>query len=193
MADFIYSTLKFLAGLAGFQHGFINAWEAIRDFLELGGDVLIFIGILTTIMWVMIIERLIYFSRQHPLLMRRTIAAWNARKERKSWYAHRIREYMISEVKIKANRSLDLIKACVALCLLLGLLGTVTGMVRVCEVMAAVGTGNPRAMASGVSLATIPTMSGMVAALSGLFLSVWLQRKASMEVETLGEHMTMDN
>lgn len=193
MTDLIYSTLKFLTGLVGLDHGFVNMWESIRDFLELGGDVLILIGILMTIMWVMIIERLIYFSRKHPQIVQETIAAWNARRERKSWYAHQIRESMISEVKMSANRSLDLIKACVALCPLLGLLGTVTGMVKVFEVMATLGTGNPRAMASGVSQATIPTMSGMVAALSGLFLSVWLQRKANVEVESLGEHMTMDH
>ena len=61
------------------------------------------------------------------------------------------------------------------------------------EVMAVLGTGNARAMADGVSKATIPTMCGMVAALSGLFISVWLQRKAQSEIEILGEHMTMDH
>ena len=53
----------------------------------------------------------------------------------------------------------------------MGLLGTVTGMVAVFEVMAEVGTGNARLMASGISMATIPTMAGMVGALSGIFVS----------------------
>ncbi|MCZ6525938.1 MAG: MotA/TolQ/ExbB proton channel family protein [Gammaproteobacteria bacterium] len=168
-------------------------WEAIRDFMELGGDVLVLIGLLMIVMWVMIIERLLYFATQHPLLVKKTIDAWNNRAERKSWHAHRIREAMLSEARLSVSKYLGLIKACVALCPLLGLLGTVTGMIEVFEVMALLGTGNARAMAAGVSKATVPTMCGMVAALSGLFLSVWLQRKAESEVQVLGEHMTMDH
>lgn len=193
MAEFIYSAVKYLAGLLGLQHGFITMWEATRNFLELGGDILIVIGILMTIMWVMIIERLIYFARKHPILMRQTIAAWNSRRECRSWYAHKVRGYMISEVKMKANRSLDLINVCVVLCPLLGLLGIVSGTVKILGVMATLGTDNPRAIALTVSQAAIPAMSGMVAALSGIFLSVWLQRKASMEVEFLREQLSLDH
>jgi len=76
------------------------------------------------------------------------------------------------------------------LCPLMGLLGTVTGMIEVFEVMAISGSGNPRSLAAGVSKATIPTMAGMVVALSGLFLNTWLQRKAQMSREEIGERMT---
>ena len=86
-----------------------------------------------------------------------------------------------------------MIKACVALCPLLGLLGTVTGMVEVFQVMAVNGTSNVRAMAAGVSKATVPTMAGMVAALSGLFFSFWLQRQYERERQLLGEHLTLDH
>jgi biopolymer transport protein ExbB len=100
---------------------------------------------------------------------------------------------MISEVRLSSGRDLSLIQASVALCPLLGLLGTVTGMVGVFEIMAVLGTGNARAMADGVSKATVPTMAGMVAALSGMFVSFWLQKKAQAEVQVLAEHMTMDH
>ncbi len=76
---------------------------------------------------------------------------------------------------------------------MLGLLGTVTGMIDVFEVMSISGSGNSRAMAAGVSKATIPTMAGMVAALSGVFMNAWLQRTAVRERELLGEHLTMDH
>jgi biopolymer transport protein ExbB len=193
MVELIYAVLRWLTGLVGLDHGFVTMWEAIRDFLELGGDVLLLIGLLMVFMWVMILERIIYFATRHKSVVQHTLDAWNSRPERRSWQAHRIREAMISEVRLQTSRSLDLIQACVAVCPLLGLLGTVTGMVAVFEVMAIMGTGNPRAMAAGVSKATVPTMAGMVAALSGLFFSVWLQRKATAEVEELGEHMTMDH
>ena len=68
------------------------------------------------------------------------------------------------------NQYLMLIKTLVAICPMVGLLGTVTGMITVFETMATHGTGNPRLMAAGISMATVPTMAGMVAALSGLFV-----------------------
>ena len=193
MIDIFYSILRAIASVFGLEQNLVNMWEAIRDFIEMGGDVLVLIGILLMGMWIMIIERLIYFMTKHNSIVQQTLNVWNARKERKSWQAHRVREAMISDVRLSATQYLGLIQACVALCPLLGLLGTVTGMIEVFEVMSSVGTGNPRAMAAGVSKATVPTMSGMVAALSGLFVSIWLQHKADAEVEILSEHMTMDH
>ena len=73
---------------------------------------------------------------------------------------------------------------------MLGLLGTVTGMIEVFDVMAISGSGNTRAMASGVSKATIPTMAGMVAALSGMFLISQIERFAHNEAERVADHMT---
>jgi biopolymer transport protein ExbB len=88
---------------------------------------------------------------------------------------------MISRVSLKLRFSLPVIQALVALCPLLGLMGTVTGMIMVFDVMAMSGGGNARSMAAGVSQATIPTMAGMVGALSGVFASTWLTRTAKTE------------
>ena len=193
MADIIYSILRGLTSIVGLEQGFINMWEAIRDFLELGGPVLYLVAVVLAIMWLCIVERFIYFSLRQPRLSEDAVKRWDTRPERKSWYAHKVREAMISDIKVQANQYLGTIKVCVALCPLVGLLGTVTGMIAVFEVMAFLGTGNARAMAAGVSQATVPTMSGMVAALSGYFISVWLQSKADSEVEKLSEHLTMDH
>jgi biopolymer transport protein ExbB len=46
-------------------------------------------------------------------------------------------------------------------------------------------------MASGVSKSTIPTMSGMVAALSGIAMSTYLQRKSGRERELLSDHLVI--
>jgi biopolymer transport protein ExbB len=193
MVEMIYNLLRAITSVVGAEQGFINMWEAIRDFLELGGDVLFLIGFLMIFMWVLIIERVLYFAIIHKQVVKKTVAAWESRSERKSWQAHRVREAMISEVRLQAQKYLGLIQASVALCPLMGLLGTVTGMVGVFEIMSILGSGNARAMADGVSKATVPTMCGMVAALSGLFISYWLQRKAQIEIQLLGEHMTMDH
>jgi biopolymer transport protein ExbB len=168
----------------------LDWYESIRDFLEMGGPVLLAIGILTFVMWVLIFERLIYFRTGHRRLVQETLATWEARTERRSWSARRIREAMVSRVSLSIDQNLPLIKTLVALCPLLGLLGTVTGMIVVFEVMAFSGTGNPRSMAAGVSQATIPTMAGMVAALSGLFAITLLTRFAHRQVERLKAALT---
>jgi len=168
-------------------------FEYIRDFMELGGPVLYLIAGLLVIMWFMIIERLFYINGGHKKAVKSAIDEWESRSERKSWAAHQVREQLVSRVGSKIRENLSMIQACVALAPLFGLLGTVTGMIEVFQVMAINGTSNARAMAGGVSRATVPTMAGMVAALSGLFLSFWLQRKAEQERELLNEHLTLDH
>src|SRR5690606_26850107 len=103
--------------------------------------------------------------------VQRSLDAWEARKERKSWNARQIREAMISRMSEKITRNMDMIAALIAICPLMGLLGTVTGMIEVFSVLATSGGGDAKQMAGGVSKATIPTMAGMVAALSGLFIN----------------------
>ncbi len=161
--------------------------------MELGGSVLFVIALVIFLMWALIIERLVYVKTQYPRIVKKVMTAWEARRERKSWYAHQIREQLISVASQELQRNLHIIKSLVALCPLLGLLGTVTGMVEVFEVMALSGSGNVRSMAAGVSKATVPTMAGMVAALSGVFMIAYLQRKSQIEKEILSEHMTMDH
>ena len=144
------------------------AFDAIRDFLNAGGMVLRIIMVVTFFMWALIVERLIYWGTAHAGVAKRAQRAWNARSDHKSWYAHAIRERLISDAMQEASRFNNVIRALVAVTPLLGLLGTVTGMVQVFDVMAVTGSSNARLMAAGISKATIPTMAGLVASLSGL-------------------------
>jgi len=150
----------------------LEAVAKVRDFLETGGEVLLYIGVTTLAMWTLILERYWYFQRIHPKFAKEVEQKWSTRSDRSSWNAHQIRRLLISDVQTRLDQGLIMIKTLVALCPLLGLLGTVTGMIEVFDVMAISGSGNARAMASGVQKATIPTMAGMVAALSGLMLSI---------------------
>lgn len=170
-----------------------DAFEAIRDFMELGGPILRVIAVTIFVMWVLIIERVIYFRSTMKAISDEIHEAWEGRSERRSWNAHQIREQMISKFSMATNSNIPMIQTLVALCPLLGLMGTVTGMIKVFEVMAVSGSGNVRAMAAGVSQATVPTMAGMVGALSGVLLVTLLSRRASREVEFLEDSLTMDH
>lgn len=159
----------------------IEFFEAIRDFTETGGQVLLVIGLLIFVMWLLILERVFYVFVTHPGVKKSTIANWKGREDRSSWNAEQIRQGMISRLSLKLDSGITMIQALVALCPLLGLMGTVTGMIEVFDVMAISGSGNARSMASGVSKATIPTMAGMVGALSGVFAATWLKRTSKTE------------
>ena len=160
-----------------------SLYVPIRDFFEAGGDVLFGILFVTILMWTLIIERIWFYYFVLPGRVRQTREQWNERADTFSWYARQVRQQMVSEIGVECRRYLQIIKALMAILPLMGLLGTVTGMISVFDVMAFAGTGNARLMAAGVSKATIPTMSGLVAALSGLYFAACLEQKSTREVE----------
>jgi biopolymer transport protein ExbB len=171
---------------------FYDIYIAIISFMELGGNVLWLIAALTFLMWTLIFERAWYFMFEHRRDLSQSSEAWEARPERRSWSAHQIRQGLVSQASDKITGSFPLILTCVALCPLLGLLGTVTGMIAVFEAMAVHG-GNARSMAAGVSQATIPTMAGMIAGLSGIFATTFLKQRIDFEIELFEDHLTMDH
>lgn len=164
---------------------FYEAAAAIRDFMELGGNVLWAIMLVLFLMWTLILERIWFMYRVYPARMHAIVADWESRADTTSWFARQIRDGLISEASLALRNNIGVIKALIAICPLLGLLGTVTGMITVFDVMTFSGSGNARAMAGGVSMATVPTMAGMVAALSGVYFGTWLEHKASTEAERL--------
>lgn len=164
-----------------------EAFAAIREFFEAGGNVLYGILFVTVLMWTFILERLWFFWFALPRRVRQVRASWDQRNDTSSWYARQIRAELISGVRLECQRYLLLVKTMMLVLPLLGLLGTVTGMISVFDVMALAGTGNARLMAAGVSKATIPTMAGLVAALSGLYFATWLDKKASREAAGLAD------
>lgn len=167
--------------------------EILLAFMDKGGNVLWLIAAMLFVMWTLIFERVWYLQFGWKADVREVIANWEGRSERKSWEAHQIREMLISQARMRINQYLPLIKTMVALCPLLGLLGTVTGMIEVFNVMAVTGGGDAKSMAGGVQQATIPTMAGMVAALSGVFANTYVTRIAQRESVFLEDNLTTDH
>ena len=127
-------------------------FDNLQGFFAAGGPILWVIFFVTLIMWTLIIERYWYIYRNHPSNLGKTLSLWRDRKEQHSWRAKKIREALLSQLSIDLNQSLHLIRMLVVICPLLGLLGTVTGMIQVFDVIRILGTGNPRAMSTGISM-----------------------------------------
>ena len=77
------------------------------------------------------------------------------------------------------------IQILITLCPVLGLLGTVTGMIEVFDVVSFFGTGNARALASGITKATLPTMTGMAISIVGLLTFTFLNSKSQTLISKL--------
>lgn len=168
-----------------------DVFDVIRDFMERGGNVLWLILLTLVLLWSLIVERFMYYKNEYPVDRKNAVDEWMAREDKSSWYAHKIRQAKISEISKKLTQNISFVKMLVAMCPLMGLLGTVTGMIAVFDVMAETGTGNARMMASGISMATIPTMSGMVAALSGLYFGNLLESKVKKEQQKLADSLPL--
>jgi biopolymer transport protein ExbB len=163
--------------------------EDVHDFLQAGGPVLWAILVLAAIIGFIIAERYWFLFAAFPEQLRNHQHNWQSLRQQHVGLARPIRSAIISQARLQLGHGLPLLKTLVALCPLLGLLGTVTGMIEVFDVLTVSGTGNVRAMASGISRATLPTMAGMVVALPGLYFCLQLEQRVSLSVERLADRL----
>ena len=160
----------------------------LGDLLELGGPILGLILIIAFIMWWLLFERLHYLLQEYPAQLQAAKGLWEARPDHRSWYAEQFRNELVGRLASRLIRHYSLIGALIKVCPLLGLLGTVVGMLEVFDALAATGSNNPRSMAAGVSKATVSTLAGMVVAIFGLLASTIAERRALAVRETLPAH-----
>ncbi len=86
-------------------------------------------------------------------------------------------EAMLRELP-RLERFLTVLKVLAAVAPLLGLLGTVTGMINTFQVITVFGTGDPRLMAGGISEALVTTQLGLAVAIPILVAAALLSRRA---------------
>ena len=163
----------------------LDIYQATRNFLERGGDVLLIIAGVVFVMWTLILDRLVYMNSEHPAAVGRALDAWRSRADTGSWHSEQIYDAMVSRLSIRLQTGIPMIKTLAAVCPLLGLLGTVTGMVLIFDAVSIVGSGSARAVAGGVSTAIVTTMAGLVGALTGIFPAAMLARQAQGQVKVL--------
>jgi biopolymer transport protein ExbB len=85
------------------------------------------------------------------------------------------------------ERAQSILKLFAATAPLLGLLGTVTGMIVTFQAITIFGTGDPKLMADGISQALVTTVLGLVVALPLLFVNALLATRARSVVQILDE------
>jgi len=152
--------------------------EIMRDFFGKGGPVLTGVFVLSIFLWILILERYYFLYKVYPKRLEIIVNQWQRRREHSSWYALKIRDGFLSEISIALKHNLIPIQALTGILPLLGLLGTVTGMITIFEVLNVFGNSNARGMADGISKALLPTTAGLVTSIIGIYFSADLNKRA---------------
>jgi biopolymer transport protein ExbB len=186
-------------------------WDiSIIEYLKMGGWVMAPLIVLAFVLAAMIIERGLYFGalRNNSLsveeiIERLQISSVTGRtgtglndmvlgrcleaRKRYGRLDRSVIEEVIRGCLPELTKHLRSIGALTAAAPLLGLLGTVTGMITTFNVMNIFGTGNAKAMSGGISEAMITTQFGLIVAILGLAISMLLSRRARACERALGE------
>jgi biopolymer transport protein ExbB len=103
-------------------------------------------------------------------------------------------ELKLSEAILKETprleNSLNLLKIIAAVAPLLGLLGTVTGMIITFQAITIFGAGDPKAMAGGISGALVTTVLGLVVAIPTVLLHTFVSGRAKKIIHVLDQQTT---
>lgn len=154
-----------------------------------GGWIMAAILGLSTIMWILILDRYLFLWRQQKTLTRDIVSEWQNRKSRSQLVNHRLRTGLTAAFHSKLSAWIGTIQVITAILPLLGLLGTVSGMIKTFEVMTVFGSGNVRGMAEGISQALITTMAGLLTALTGMYFANDLKERFDRNTEQLAEKL----
>jgi biopolymer transport protein ExbB len=178
-----------------------DSWYQLDLYMRTGGTVMWPLAAVSLAMWLLIIERTLFVHR----LYRRPMSfhdAWEHVREGRIPASEnhggavalllarfiparsgqsRLDRFILDETVMRLNHSLSAhlhaIGVLAAIAPLLGLLGTVTGMMATFDVLAIFGTGNAKAMAGGISEALITTETGLLVAIPGLYMKGFLDRR----------------
>jgi biopolymer transport protein ExbB len=167
--------------------------ELLWDKAATGGPLLGAIALVSLVAWTLIFERFVFLRR----IIRANRKAHNALDRGngllpapcaaaplagRTWTTtgafDAAAEEIVLAVRHRAARGLAFISRLGALAPLLGLLGTVTGMIVTFEAITLHGTANPQAMSEGISQALLTTQAGLLTAIPVLLVQRYLARQA---------------
>jgi len=124
-------------------------------------------------------------SRRSPVA-RVVRAGLSARGEARAIQESVLQEAILHELPL-LQRGLAMLAVLGAVAPLLGLLGTITGMIATFQVITVHGAGDPRLMSGGISEALVTTEIGLGVAIPVLLIHTWLKRRADHVIGDMEE------
>ncbi|MFO7655242.1 MAG: MotA/TolQ/ExbB proton channel family protein [Candidatus Krumholzibacteriia bacterium] len=174
--------------------------ERTLEYLRQGGWVMAPLVVVSVVMWTLIIDRAraLRLLRRHDVDLAGALDALRAGRTGpgEGLRARLVREFLLvrlgrpaadraalracaGRLRRDLDRHLAAVMVLAAVAPLLGLLGTVLGMIETFDVISVFGTGNARAMAGGISVALVTTQTGLLVAIPGFFLGGRLRSMAA--------------
>ena len=152
-----------------------------ENVIELGGPVMWPLLLVSVWLWTLILERYWFILYRLP---------WQLNHH--TLYAGHANPTLIeqTEVQLAIRRNLNLIKTLSSILPMLGLLGTVTGIVETFDLIRIFGNAETRIVARGVSQALITTLAGLVLGLFGLTASHDLSQRTLACEHLIGRSRT---
>ena len=151
------------------------------NLLDMGGPVMWPLILVSLWLWTLVLERYWFMLYRLPWLI-----------ERELLFGNHTNPTIIeqTEARLAIQRYLNLIKTLSGVLPMLGLLGTVTGIVETFDLIRIFGNAETRIIARGVSQALITTLAGLVLGLFGLAASHDLNQRASVCERHIGPRRT---
>ena len=98
-------------------------------YVNQGGYVLIVLFIVALYMWILLTERFFFYKYLLKDEINESFISYQNMITADNWTNQKIKKMFLAEITLSKNKNINQIKGLVALCPLLGLLGTVTGMI----------------------------------------------------------------
>jgi biopolymer transport protein ExbB len=180
----------------------ITQYLHLEHYIRAGGMVMVPLALVSLWMWMLIVDRALFFRRLYhknmnlktawhhirdnrmpdPARYRGAVSLLVARFMIRRSHDRALDRFILDETVLTLNRSLNdylaVIGVLAAAAPLMGLLGTVTGMIGTFDILSVFGTGNAKGMAGGISEALITTQTGLLVAIPGLYMKGFLDRRA---------------
>jgi biopolymer transport protein ExbB len=181
---------------------FTTQYLRIEAYFRAGGIIMVPLAVVSLLMWVLIVDRILFFRILHHKNMDPDTAWEHIRNQRipdPGQYRgiisflvarflkcrnldHQLDCFILDEIIFSLNRALDarlaIIGVLASVAPLLGLLGTVIGMIGTFDILSLFGTSNAKGVAGGISEALITTQTGLLVAIPGLYMKGFLERRA---------------
>ncbi len=184
---------------------FEDIWGKTLEHLETGGGVMIPLIAVSMVMFLLIVKKYLdlqAFSKRDKSIVE-IVNIYGKPGFVAAFWQHDIMERFLSQRTFNEDKDRNIIESLrlrqeeflnkdtktiailAGVAPLLGLLGTVGGMISTFAVISQFGTGNAKALASGISEALITTQTGLIVAVPGLFLANYLSRRSDKNKERM--------
>ena len=165
-------------------------WEHVidsLDYLHQGGAIIIPLILASVWMWSLIVKKMLVIYRFRKRFGIRGLETkkfpkpiakqFESQKTDNPEINKKLLGTIVNRMQMDLERHINTVFILASVAPLLGLLGTVTGMISTFDAISRFGTTNARAFAAGISEALITTQLGLVVAVPGLFMGHFLRRR----------------